>query len=617
METADPPDRPLDPIRRSWQRCSGNGLARDQAVTDAVASRVDLSERLEANARLLTYAQPVIEHLHQQIARSSSMVLLADNDGMILRAVGDSDFVGRAASISLAPGAFWSEQCMGTNAVGTALHEQRSVAVYGEQHYLQRNQFLTCLATPILAPCGGILGILDISSDSRVTPVHAQALLQTTVEMIENRLIENLAEGTLLLHFHPVAEMLGTPLEALAVFSEAGAMLACNRRASALLGLREAEVRHGGRGFGEFFAMPWSALLDHAARQGSRPLKIRASRGRLLVAAAKLHRPPRPRSAAVVKVRAVPFLRTFATLDLGDGRMADAVRRAQRIAEHDIPLLIQGETGTGKEIFAQAFHHSGRRRQGPFVAINCAAIPASLIEAELFGYTAGAYTGARAQGARGKLREAHGGTLFLDEIGDMPLALQAVLLRVLETRCVAPLGGGPEEVVDIGLVCASYHPLRELTARGAFRSDLFFRLSGMTVSLPALRERSDFFLLVRQMLDEEPRGATLRLSSEVLDLLQRHAWPGNLRQLRNVLRLAMALMGDDEDCLRPEHLAQEVLDEVAGLPSRGAGGLGLRATGVRMAQEAVARQKGNISAAARDLGITRATLYRKLKQGDA
>jgi len=625
MDSAPPFDFSPDAIERSWERSAGHGLPAGLPAVEAVASRSELSERLEGNARLIAYAQPVIEHLHQQIARSSSMVLLADNGGMILRAVGDSDFVGRAARISLAPGAIWSESCVGTNAIGTALHEQQPVAIFGQQHYLERNRFLTCIATPILAPTGGVLGILDISSDASVTQSHAQALLQTTVEMIENRLIAAVADGALVLHFHPSAEMLDTPLEGLAVFDEAGRLLTCNRRARALLGLAADAPGVQQQSFERIFSMSWAALRDHAVRSGSQPLKLRTGNGRVLAAAANLRAPQRARSAtaaasgAAARKRAATHststLRTLAGLDIGDERMCEAVRRAQRIAEHDIPLLIQGETGTGKEIFAQAFHHSGLRRQGPFVAINCAAIPASLIEAELFGYVAGAYTGARAQGARGKLREAHGGTLFLDEIGDMPLNLQAVLLRVLETRRVAPLGGGAEETVDLGLVCASHHPLRELTALGAFRADLFFRLSGMTVSLPALRERSDFPVLVRLLLDEEGAGAGVGLSAEALSLLQRHPWPGNLRQLRNALRLSLALLGDDGNFLRPEHLPQEILDEVSGSSARGGGNLGLRAAEIRMVQEAVARHHGNISAAARDLGITRTTLYRKLRLG--
>lgn len=618
MDDFKPLESPRDLIERSWQRCQERGLFPGQANNDAVAPRSELADRLEANARLIAYAQPVIEHLHQQIARSSSMVLLADAGGTILRAVGDPGFVDRAARISLAPGAVWSEECMGTNAVGTALHEKGSVAVFGQQHYLERNQFLTCIATPIVAPSGGILGILDISSDARVTPTHAQALLQSTVEMIENRLIEAAADGVLVLHFHPVVEMLGTPIEGLLVFGESGTLLSGNRRAHALLGL--GADKGAGSSFGQYFLASWHSVLDHALRRGEQILRLRCGSGRELAALVRLRTAPRKRTPSLAgNVRnsaagAPPA--GFSALGQGDARLADAVRRARRIALHDIPLLIQGETGTGKEVFARAFHGESRRHEGPFVAINCAAIPASLIEAELFGYAAGAYTGGRAGGARGKLREAHGGVLFLDEIGDMPLALQAVLLRVLETRRVSPLGGGAEEAVDIGLVCASHRPLRELTESGAFRSDLFFRLSGMTVSLPALRERSDFVALAKQILDEESlRG--LRLATEALRVLQKHLWPGNLRQLRNVLRLAIALMGEDESTLTLEHLPPEILDETNGQPSspgQAAGQGGLRAAEFRLVQQSVTRHAGNISAAARELGITRTTLYRKLRQ---
>jgi transcriptional regulator of acetoin/glycerol metabolism len=293
-----------------------------------------------------------------------------------------------------------------------------------------------------------------------------------------------------------------------------------------------------------------------------------------------------------------------------DPRMAEAIRRARRIAECDIPLLIQGETGSGKEWFAQAFHQSGARRGGPFVAVNCAAIPATLIEAELFGHVDGAFTGARRSGARGKIREANGGMLFLDEIGDMPLALQAVLLRVLETRRVAPLGGDGEEPVDFALVCASHQPLRELVDHGHFRADLFFRLSGMTVSLPPLRERQDFDRVVRRMLAEEAASRGLRIAPAALDLLRRHDWPGNLRQLRNVLRLAVALLGD-ERLLTPEFLPTEILDSGS---RPGHGESGLRAVQNRLVRETVERHGGNISAAARELGITRTTLYRKLAE---
>ncbi len=602
---------PEEAIRRSWERCMASGLRSNEHLPDAPGSRASLSERLEANARLLTFAQPIMEHLHQQIARSSSTILLADDAGTILRAIGDADFAERAARVALQPGHSWAEGAMGTNAIGTALAEQRPVAVVGTDHYLERNRFLTCIATPIHAPTGGVLGILDISSSAPFTQVHAQALLQTTAEIIENRLIESIAEAAVTIRFHPHAEALSSPLEGLAVFDEGGTLLACNRRAEKLLSI--ADGRRDTPAYARIFETPWKSILDHALASSMRTTRLRAHDGREFAArvqaghlqALRSHTPtPPPPTPA----RHGP---TLDSLDLGDKAVNTAIRRAQRIVGLDIPLLIQGETGTGKEVFAQAFHHSGPRRAGPFVAINCAAIPANLIEAELFGYRAGAYTGARTDGARGKLREAHGGTLFLDEIGDMPLRLQAVLLRVLETRRVTPLGGGPDERIDLALVCASHRPLKALCESGEFRPDLYFRLSAMSLALPPLRERSDIDALVRHILQAESPHRPLRVAAATLDLLRRHPWPGNIRQLKNALRLATAMLGPDEATLTPDHLPHELLDQ----PDAGPACQSLRAAEIRLVEETVARHAGNISAAARELGITRTTLYRKLRRG--
>ena len=606
------PEAPASVIRRSWQRCAAGGLSSAAPLPDARTSRTSLSNRLEANARLLAFAQPIMEHLHQQIARSSSTILLADDAGVILRAVGDADFAGHAARIALQPGHSWAETAMGTNAIGTALAEQRAVAVIGADHYLERNRFLTCIAAPIHAPTGGVLGILDISTSAQVTPVHAQALLQTTAEIIENRLIETLPDAALTIRFHPRPEALSSPLEGLAVFDDTGRLLACNRRAERLLDI--ADTRRTRPLFGHIFETRWSTVLDHALAANAHPTLLRDRNGRELAArllAGKLRR-THPAGSAETLHRAPPRRTTLDELDLGDKAVAEVIRRARRIAGLDIPLLIQGETGTGKEVFAQAFHHSGPRQHGPFVAINCAAIPANLIEAELFGYSPGAYTGARGEGARGKLREAHGGTLFLDEIGDMPLRLQAVLLRVLETRRVAPLGGGPEESIALTLVCASHRPLKALCESGEFRPDLYFRLSAMSLALPALRQRSDIEALARQILHEESPGRPLRFAAATLDLIRRHPWPGNIRQLRNALRLAAAMLGPDESTLRPEHLPQDLEDGDS--PDASATGQSLRAAETRIVDEALARHAGNISAAARELGITRTTLYRKLRR---
>jgi sigma-54 dependent transcriptional regulator, acetoin dehydrogenase operon transcriptional activator AcoR len=604
-----PDDDPDGIIGRSWRRCVVAGLDAAQPLPPLPEAPAAFADRLAANARLVAYAQPMLEGLQQHLARSSSMVLLADHEGVILRALGEAGFVARAARSQLQPGGLWSEAAMGTNAIGTALIEQQTVTVVGDQHFLQRNRFLTCISAPIMAPGGGVLGVLDISGDAGVAQVHGAALVEMTAGIIENRLIETLPEAAVVLRLHASAEALGSHVEGLAAFTEDGRWLACNRRVQRLFGRLPAWPA----AYSDLFATPWPVLLDHACRRGEEPFTVHTRIGGELLASVGLRAGMARKIAAsaVLSPATKPAACATALDKLGsdDPRMAEAIRRAKRIADCDIPLLIQGETGSGKEWFAQAFHQSGGRRDGPFVAVNCAAIPATLIEAELFGHVDGAFTGARRSGARGKIREADGGTLFLDEIGDMPLSLQAVLLRVLETRRVVPLGGDGEEPVDFGLVCASHQPLRQLVSSGQFRGDLFFRLSGMTVSLPALRERHDFERVVRRMLAEEGGSRDLRISAPALDLLRRHPWPGNLRQLRNVLRLAVALLGDD-DLLTPEFLPSELAD------GGSAGGeCGLRAVQIRLVQETVERHGGNISAAARELGITRTTLYRKLAEG--
>ena len=329
---------------------------------------------------------------------------------------------------------------------------------------------------------------------------------------------------------------------------------------------------------------------------------------------------------------------TLARLATGDAALQRVLDRAGRVVGRDIPLLIQGESAVGKELLAQACHNSGPRADGPFVALNCAAIPESLIEAELFGYAGGAFTGALREGAVGRIQQADGGTLFLDEIGDMPLAMQARLLRVLQDRRVLPIGAREAVPVDIALVSATHRMLNESVRSGLFREDLYYRINGLTVHLPPLRARTDIHVIAGQLIEAECAGLPrdgVSVSEEVMRFFEAHAWPGNIRQLRNVLRVALALLDDDERVILPKHLPEEIFvtDAVpasiapratAALRSgsekegdaryvpvrpRGRPPLGLDEGQI---QQALVDHGGNVSAAARALGIARNTLYRKL-----
>jgi transcriptional regulator of acetoin/glycerol metabolism len=287
--------------------------------------------------------------------------------------------------------------------------------------------------------------------------------------------------------------------------------------------------------------------------------------------------------------------------------MAQAVHVARRLGDSGLPILLTGETGTGKGAFAEALHRASSRAAGPFVAVNCAAIPEALIEGELFGYRPGAFTGAAREGARGKILEACGGSLFLDEIGDMPLAAQTRLLRVLSEGEVTPLGAPRPVSVDLSVIAATHQPVEALVAQGRFREDLYHRLAGAVLRLPPLRERADRIELIEGIVAAEAaaRGRSVTLAPETALFLRRYPWPGNIRELRHVARYAVALCDDGRiglDCL-PDRL-------VGAAPERAAGAEGVRAQVVRLT---LSRCNWNVSQAARMLGVSRATLYRHIR----
>ena len=298
--------------------------------------------------------------------------------------------------------------------------------------------------------------------------------------------------------------------------------------------------------------------------------------------------------------------------------LRQAVNLARKVAATDTSVLLTGETGTGKDLLAQAIHNDSARARQPFVAVNCASIPDTLIEAELFGYEEGAFTGARRKGAVGKILQAHGGTLFLDEIGDMPQHLQARLLRVLQERKVSPLGAGKEVAVDVTVISATHKNLKELMARGAFREDLYYRLNGLVVRLPALRERTDLEAVVHRVLQSVAGSAPPPgITPAAMALLARCAWPGNLRQLHNLLRTAAA-MRDGAEAIAPAHLPEDFLEELRqGDDVRGdglehpAGSPRLQTVALDAMARALRQHEGNVSAAAKALGVSRNTIYRK------
>ena len=621
-------------LARSWGRSMAAGLAPTGRAMADLPSPGDLRQAMAGNHSLLSHSRPIMEYLFDQVRHSHSVVVLADRAGMLMHTLGSPGFVDKAERVALTCGASWHESHRGTNAIGTALAEGTAVEVHGGEHFLERNSFLTCAASPILSATGELLGILDISGDHRNGHAHTLGLVSTAARMTENRLLVATCKRNIRLHLHREPEGIGSVAEGIVAVSADGWIVGANRVALTQLGLHMGDV--GATPLAQVLDVRLDDLLSHHHRRPQQPQALRLRGGALLYAQVQLDAAAWPAARWVRGTPGAPAANesaddALARLDTGDARWRAAADKARRVVGKPIAVLIQGESGVGKEVFARALHASGPRRAGPFVAINCAAIPEHLIESELFGHVAGAFTGARKEGSLGRLREAHGGTLFLDEIGDMPLPLQTRLLRVLQDRSVTPVGAGHAVPVDFCLISATHCQLLQAAEQGRFRHDLYYRLNGLTVQLPALRERTDFAALTAQLLadlaSEQGLPHPVQVAPDLLQRLAAHPWPGNLRQYASVLRTACAMLAEGEDTLGWEHLGDDIVQalqtaapplsaRLPGLttarPVPAAAVLSLQELSSAAIDQALQSARGNVSQAARQLGISRQTLYRKL-----
>jgi len=698
------PDAPhTAAIERSHERCAALGLRRSESPDYSPLGRSDLSEVRDRNQRLFTHAAPIMEMLCEQVINTQSMVLLTDARGTVLHSIGDDDFMSRTSKIALQPGVDWSEQAKGTNAIGTALINETPTLVHADEHFMHANHFLSCSAAPIFDPRGNMLGVLDVTCDHRTYHQHTMGLVRMSARMIENNWLADDFRNVMRLHFHSRADYIGTLMEGILAVNREGRVVGANRSALDQLGMSGAAVRM--MSVTSLFGTSVGALVDHFRSPLATPMAVTLASGVQLYAQARFNwvhwlavdapaidKHPQPTlgaqesgpgtSTLIGHSREVPTsgpqelpespaeaeartarqaLSGLRYLQTGDPALETVIGKLKRVLDRDIPVLILGETGTGKELLARAIHQDSARSRQPFVAVNCASIPESLIEAELFGYEEGAFTGARRKGAPGRIVQANGGTLFLDEIGDMPIALQARLLRVLQERQVTPLGSVKSITVDVNIIGATHRNLREMIARNEFREDLYYRLNGLVVKLPALRERTDLITIAQKILRAECPGRLLQLDAQVLRLFQAYQWPGNIRQLANVLRTAAVMAAQDHSITR-EHLSDDFLEDAElqlanaqvaqvahatlqgatpgvglaephQLPAHGnhtaplfssngipvapqpaaAAGRTLEQVELDMIRQAVEAAGGNISEASKRLGISRNTIYRKLR----
>ena len=619
LEHGNAPSGSIDErLARSWQRSVLAGLLPTGRLANTEESGgSSLRHALAFNRELLAHSIPVMEYLYEQVRNSHSMVILADKRATLMHTIGDLDFQNKADRVALSTGSSWNEKHRGTNAIGTALVEASCVEINGAEHFLERNGFLTCAAAPIMAANGEMIGLINISGDQRSKHPHTLGLVSMAARMVENRLILDSCKRNILLHLHAHPEGIGSVAEGIIAISDDDWIIGANRIGLALLHLNPADL--SGTPLSRCIDVSLAELLTRHKHRPGVPTQVHTHNGASLFVQVQV-----PEKSLTVKLSSTcpANLPTdaLARVDTGDANWHTAADKARHIADKPISLLIYGESGAGKAFFARALHNSSSRRNGPFVVINCAAVSEAVIETELFGCAPGTYSGTQREGSIGKLREASGGTLYLNEIGNMPLSMQTRLLHVLQERKVLPVGGGKPVDIDFALVCGSERKLREDTEKGLFLRDLYFRINGLTVNLPALRERSDFQKITELLLAEIMPGHDIYLAPDLLEQLGRHSWPGNVHQYANVLRAASAMLDPGEQQINWKHLPEDLVEELVKTPQSvplemapsPAASQNLDELSRSAIKQALESCHGNISEAARRLGISRQTLYRKL-----
>lgn len=600
-------------ILSSWQRCVHEHRLDPTRMQEAVIlPHHQLREHQDRMEEFLHIARHGLETLYRQVAGMGYCVLLTDARGVTVDFLGDLVFEPSLRKAGLYLGADWSEHLAGTCGVGTCISTGEALTVHLGDHFDATHIPLTCTAAPVFDAQGTLSAILDISALSSPQPKQSQhlalQLVKVYAQFVENASFLNRFRGDWILKLSDAPQFLDMNPEYLLAVDSSGRIIGHNRRAQLLL---EQQFPEGVIGIvidrilsvsvEDLFKFVPSKLPDQRAVS-------LLGNGRLLFMLAAPPPLKRQTSQALSPERPMPL--PLAQLSGGDRVLDRQIERAAKLINSPVNVLLTGETGTGKERFAKALHLSSERRLRPFIAVNCAAIPESLIESELFGYLPGSFSGAGSRGKRGLIQEADTGTLFLDEIGDMPRALQARLLRVLAEQEVLPIGATRPTSINVRVIAATHCDLEDMVRSGRFRDDLYYRLNGAHFTMPALRDREDLSWLIHQLLEAIAPESVLALSREARMSLHAHRWPGNIRELRNVLNYARAVCSSS--CIELDDLPESMKSvpvphvKLAGEPARN--------PDAQLLVQYLRAAHWNVTAVARQLGISRMTLYRRMSR---
>lgn len=610
-------------IYKSWQRCKEYGVD----IKNGLGRRADpekLEQIMNKNKELLRVARPIMENLHSFVYGSGFVIILTDDEGYIIESIGDENIKEEAERMRFTIGSLWTEEEVGTNAIGLCIKENKPIQVVGAEHYCESHHPWTCSAAPIHDDKANLIGVLNMSGSCHKAHKHTLGIVVAAAYSIENEL-------SLIKSHELITTTVNSISDGMIIVDKNYKINRANHVAQRIL--KVGEDRIVGRDirsllkdvvFEDILSLKSSCLektdCDFIVN-GNRitcnvkitPVKTDSQ----LIGMVIMFREMKYLHNTINIVTGNKASYTFDDILTTDPRMKRIIKDAKKFARTRGCVLIEGESGTGKELFAHAIHNYSNRKDGPFVAVNCASIPRDLVESELFGYERGAFTGAVKEGKPGKFELANGGTIFLDEIGEVPLDLQAKLLRVLDSYTITRIGGKYEKKLDVRVVCATNRNLFEEVKRKNFREDLYYRLNVFKVSIPPLRKRKgDIKLYINHFVNRlnKTNFSNKRVAPSFIAYAEKYDWRGNVRELENVVERAYYLC--DEDVITEKYLPDEIRyytlfeykDDLDSIP------MSIEEAEKQAIINALIHSRGHVIEAGKKLNMSKSTIYRKINK---
>ena len=607
-------------IVESWHRCEAMGVDH-LGGRGSLVSKEELLRSISKRKELIKVARPIMENVFEMVKNTSYSVILTDEKGVIIDIIINKDLEENHVRLNFMKGSKWDEGSVGTNAIGTCLAIDKPMQVNGAEHFCEYHHKWTCSAAPIHNNRGEIIGCFDLSGRVEDVQTHTYGIAVSSANCIEKQLM-------VLESFEFLNTTINAINEGIMAIDHDLKIIKVNKKLLDIFNMEEENIyRMDVNKIFEGIDIE-NIVLNNKQKMSVSDTTISIDNKRIEISldispiivndqvsgAVMVMKEGKHIRQQVSKLAGFKANYTFDSIITVDERMKDLINTAMKIAKTNCTVLIEGESGTGKELYAQAIHNESLRKKGPFIAINCSAIPKELFESELFGYESGSFTGAVKGGRPGKFELANGGTIFLDEIGEIPLEVQPKLLRVLDNNKVVRIGGTYERDLDVRIISATNRNLLEEVSKGSFRQDLYFRLNVINLKIPPLRKRrKDIIQLARYFLNNLNKETNMRkgFTPEFEEYLISLKWYGNVRELKNIVQRAYYMADKEYIHYLPPIVSMEKNKDNG--ESANIENLNFKNIERESIVRALTLNGGNVSKAAEDLNISKATIYRKIK----